>query len=122
MVRYGTAPFLDCSSNGDRRFSPAHARIRERSNRSIEDIYRSVREYRGRLIGLPVYRAKALVEVHRQEVKELYAKLWDEYIAENPRLLEVLCAAAGIVDPGASPDQPSAAHELWRIRAEILRG
>ncbi|HEX8986575.1 MAG TPA: hypothetical protein VF816_01335 [Rhodocyclaceae bacterium] len=119
MVRFGTSPFIDCGS--DRRFSAAHARIRARAGRSIEQIYRNVRRFPGHLIGLPRERARHLVEIHRQEVARFYAALWDEYISENPRLLEPLCAAKGVTEDAADPAQPSSAAELWRIRTEVLK-
>jgi hypothetical protein len=120
MVRFGVPPFLDCSGDGDRRCNAVHARIRGRRHRSIDEIYRSVKPFRGKLIGLPRPEARRLIEIHRQEVKDLYAALWDEYISENPQLLDVLCDASGLIDRTADPRQPSGAEELWRIRFEVL--
>jgi hypothetical protein len=39
MIQHGAAPFLECSSRGDRRFSAFAARIKRRANKSIEEIY-----------------------------------------------------------------------------------
>lgn len=120
MLSFGTASFLECGPAGTPSFSAAGARIRARRNRSIEEICCGARRFAGGLIGLPRQRAAAFVAIHREEVQALYAQLWDEYMTENPRLLEILCAASGVSDASPGTLQLSPARELWRIRAEVL--
>lgn len=121
VQRFGTAPFLECGSEGDRRFRAAYARVRCRGNRSIHDIYCGVQVYPGDLSGVSPEDAAGIVQIHRREVEELYGRLWDEYFSENPQLLERLCAAGGVSDSSGSQDAVSPAAELWRIRTEVMK-
>jgi hypothetical protein len=43
VIRFGIAPFLECSSKGDKRFSAFSARIIALDNRSIEEIYQAAK-------------------------------------------------------------------------------
>jgi hypothetical protein len=45
--------------------------------------------------------------------------LWDQYIAENPELLEVLKAATGVSDVFGKAGSVCQATELWRIRCGV---
>lgn len=71
MIQHGTAPFLECSSKGDRRFSAFGAHLRCCDNRSI-------------------------IELHK--AGHNHAWLWDWYMWENPLLLLKLKAATGLSD------------------------
>jgi len=117
MVRHGTAPFLECSTRGDRRFSAFAARIRGRGNRSIEEIYQAAKVFEDGSTGLSWREAKGRKAVNAAEVRALYGRLWDEYIAENPHLLPVLKAASGLSDMFGQPGHACQATELWRIRS-----
>jgi hypothetical protein len=52
MIQHGTAPFLECSSRGDRRFSAFAARIKSRGNKSIEEIYQAAKRFEDGSTGL----------------------------------------------------------------------
>jgi hypothetical protein len=116
MVRHGEAPFLECSSRGDRRFSAFYARIRSRENRSIEDIYQAAKVFEDGKTGLDWLSAKGKRAVNMDEVRALYSRLWDEYIGENPALLSVIRAASGLSDVFGQAGNACQATELWRIR------
>ena len=116
MVKCGTAPYLECSSRGDKRFSAFFARIRARGNRSIEELYQAAKVFEGGATGLTWREAKGRHAVNADEVRALYAVLWDEYIAENPQLLAVLRSATGLSDMFGQPGHACQATELWRIR------
>lgn len=116
MVRHGEAPFLECSSRGDRRLSAFHARIRSRGNKSIEEIYQAEKVFADGSTGLSWREAKGKQAVNMAEVRELYARLWDEYIGENPALLDVIRAASGLSDMFGQSGRACQATELWRIR------
>jgi hypothetical protein len=116
MIKHGKAPYLECSSAGDRRFSAFHARIRGRGNRSIEDIYQAAKIFEDGATGLSWRQAKGRRPTNANEVRALYARLWDEYIAENPDLLAVLKTATGLSDKYGQKDHACQATELWRIR------
>jgi hypothetical protein len=119
MIRHGTAPFLECSSHGDRRFSAFHARIRARGNRSIEEIYQAAKAFADGRTGLTWREAKGRKAVNQAECARLYARLWDAYIGENPHLLAILRAAPGLSDRFGQAGHCCQATELWRIRLHM---
>lgn len=121
MIRHGSAPFLECSSKGDKRFSAFHARIRARGSRSIEELYQAAKVFSDGSTGLDWRAAKGKTAINMLEVHALYSKLWDEYIAENPPLLQVVLAATGVSDIFGQEGHACQASELWRIRDEALK-
>src|SRR6478736_5199827 len=50
MIQHGVAPFLECSSKGDKRFSAFYARLRTENNRTIEDLYQCSKVINGKLV------------------------------------------------------------------------
>lgn len=116
MIRHGSAPFLECSSRGDRRFSAFYARIKARSGRSIEEIYQSAKIFEDGSTGLTWREAKGRRAVNQPECAEIYSRLWDEYISENPSLIDILRAASGLSDIFGQAGHCCQATELWRIR------
>ena len=123
MIRHGVAPFLECSTRGDKRFSALIARLRSRGNRTIEEIYQGAKvfEIDGRQVsGLAWREAKGRRAVNADEVRALYGTLWDEYLAENPGYLAALTAATGLADMFGQPGSACQATELWRIRCHAL--
>lgn len=120
MIQHGTAPFLECSSRGDRRFSAFAARIKDRGNKSIEEIYQAAKVFADGSTGLTWREAKGKRAVNADEVRALYSVLWDEYIAENSHLLSVLTATSGLQDLFGQAGHACQATELWRIRCAAL--
>lgn len=120
MVRHGIAPFLECSSRGDKRFSAFYARVKGKGNRTIEDLYQAAKVFEDGSTGLDWRSAKGRNCVNRAEVDALYATLWDEYIRENPELVEVLITATGVSDVFGQKGHCCQATELWRIRNNHL--
>lgn len=116
MIRHGEPPFLECSSRGDRRFSAFYARIHRRGDRSIEEIYQASKVFEGGVTGLSWREAKGRKAINADVCAALYAKLWDEYILENPEYLAILRAADGLSDMFGQPGHCCQATELWRIR------
>lgn len=116
MIRHGKKPFLECSTRGDRRFSAYGARIKGRGNRCIEEIYQAAKVFKDGATGLPIDEARGLRPINDQEVRDLYARLWDEYIMENPHLLDVLRSHSGLTDIFGRAGSCCQATELWRIR------
>jgi len=113
MIRHGDPPYLECSSKGDKRFSAFYARV---NGRSIEEIYQNSKVFEDGSTNLGWRGAKGRKAVNQAEVLELYSRLWDQYIAENPHLLAVLKAATGVSDIFGQPGKACQATELWRIR------
>lgn len=120
MVKLGTAPYLECSSCGDRRFTAFFARIKARGSRTIEEIYQSSKVFEDGAPGRSWREAKGHRPVNDQKVRLLYATLWTEYMQENPELLNVIVAATGLSDVFGPTDSVCQATELWSIRARAL--
>jgi len=113
MVRHGEAPFLECSSRGDKRFSAFYAKV---NGHSIEEWYQAAKKFADGLTGLTWREAKGRKAVNTKECARLYAGLWDQYITENPELLIVLRKASGLSDVFGQEGHCCQATELWRIR------
>lgn len=118
MIKYGSAPFLECSTKGDRRFSAFCARIDGCDWKSIEEIYQAAKVFEDGSTGLTWKEAKGRRAVNADELAILYSKLWDEYIDENPRLLEVLRVVSGVSDTFGQRGHVCQATELWRIKCQ----
>lgn len=118
MIRHGDAPYLECSSQGDQRFSAFYARIQARDNRTIEEIYQSSKIFDDGRTGLNWREAKGRQAINQQDCAALYSTLWDEYLKEQPSLLPVLTAASGLSDKFGQPGRCCQATELWRIRGQ----
>lgn len=112
MIRHGEAPFLECSSKGDPRFSAYCARV---NGKSIEQQFQEAKVFEDGTTG--IWRgAKGRKAVNQAEVAQLYSALWNQYIAERPHLLKVLQQASGLSDMFGQPGHVCQATELWRIR------
>jgi len=120
MIRHGVAPFLECSSKGDSRFSAFYARIKARDNKSIEDIYQAAKIFSDGSTNLSWKEAKGLKAANSEVTKKLYAQLWNEYVKENRHLIEVLVQASGLSDIYGQPNHMCQATELWRIRQAVI--
>lgn len=113
MVRHGVAPFLECSSRGEKRLSAFYAVV---NGKSIEDQYQAAKVFVGGRTGLSWHQAKGLRPVNVAECRALYSALWDSYIAEHPELLFLIRNASGLSDMFGQPGHACQATELWRIR------
>ena len=120
MIKHGEAPYLECSSRGDKRFSAFYARLKIYDNRSIEEIYQAAKVFEDGSTGLSWRQAKGRKPVNIDEVRRLYSYLWDVYIIENPELLQVLLDASGVSDMFGQKGHQCQATELWRIRQSHL--
>jgi hypothetical protein len=115
-IYHGQAPYLECSSAGDKRFSAYFARIKGRGNKSIEAIYQAAKVFSCGSTGLSIKEARGKRPTNIRECSALYAALWDEYMAENPELLTVIREAPGLADRFGQRGHCCQATELWRIR------
>lgn len=116
MIKHGIAPFLECSSKGDKRFSAFFARIKGRGNRSIEEIYQGAKVFQDGKTGLTWQEAKGKHCLNMEYCAELYLHLWEEYIAENPDLLVIIKEASGLSDIFGQHGRQCQATSLWHIR------
>lgn len=116
MVSHGEAPYLECSSAGDSRFSAFYAKLKRGKGKSIEDLYQAAKVFADGSTGLSWRQAKGKRPVNSEEVRLMYSALWNEYIRENTHLLPVLRSASGLSDRYGKPGHACQATELWRIR------
>jgi hypothetical protein len=117
MIRHGAAPFLECSSRGDRRFSAFYAKV---DGRTIEEWYQASKVFPNGETGLSPKLAKGRKAVNQEDCNLYYSWLWDQYIEAHPELLPVLQAASGLSDMFGQEGHCCQATELWRIRCASL--
>lgn len=115
MIKHGVAPFLECSSKGDKRFSAFYAKV---NGKTIEEQYQAAKVFEGGSTGLHWRQAKGRKPVNTAETTLLYSRLWDQYMAENPELMPVIVAASGLSDMFGQLGHCCQSTELWRIRNE----
>lgn len=115
MLQFGSAPFLECSTRGDRRFSAFCAVV---NGRTIEEQYQAAKRFPDGRTGLTWREAKGKRAINQAECHALYEKLWRQYIAEHPDLLLVLRSARGLSDLFGQAGHCCQAEVLWRIRNE----
>lgn len=116
MIRHGEAPFLECSSRGDKRFSAFHAKV---DGKSIEEIYQAAKVFEDGSTGLHWKKAKGKKPVNMEYCAKLYSSLWDRYIQEHPELVPILKKATGLSDIFGQKGHVCQATELWRIKHEL---
>lgn len=118
MIRHGEAPFLECSTKGDRRFSAfvAQVYVEGRGWGSIEEHYQAFKVFEDGTTGLSWRRAKGRKAVNQEEALNFYSQLWNDYIRNNPELLRILLAATGVSDIFGKEGSACQATELWRIK------
>lgn len=117
MIKHGQPPYLECSTKGDRRFSPFCCYIMYGDKfDSIENHYQRTKVFSDGTYGLDWRQAKGRTPVNQAFCSSLYSILWDKYIEEHPELLLVLKQQTGLSDMFAREGYPCQATELWRIR------
>jgi len=121
MIKHGEAPYLECSSKGDKRFSAFYARPQGKlfQGRSIEDLYQARKVFEDGSTGLSWREAKGRKAVNMQDCAEYYSQLWNVYMMQNPDLLDVLAKATGLSDMFGQEGHVCQATELWRIKQEL---
>lgn len=113
MIKHGEAPYLECSSRGDRRLSAFYAVV---NGKTIEEQYQAAKVFDDGTTGLHWRKAKGRKAVNQIECSRLYSSLWDQYIKEHPELLDVIRSATGLSDRFGQPGHCCQSTELWRIR------
>ena len=115
MIRHGVAPFLECSSKGDKRFSAFHARPTILDGYSIEEAYQGLKVFRDGITGLDWREAKGRLPLNVAECEAFYRFWWREWVREQD-LLPVLRSATGLSDLFGQPHHICLASILWQIR------
>lgn len=119
MLRRGSAPFLECSSKGDKRFSAFFARPSSLSGRSIEEAYQAMKVFEDGATNLHWRAAKGRRAVNAPACALAYDRWWLEWVHEQ-NLLPVLLAAPGLCDMFGREGSVCQADVLWRIRNGTL--
>lgn len=117
MVCHGVAPFLECSSRGDQRFSAFFARPKYLNGRSIEEAYQAMKIFRDGSTNLSWRQAKGRKAINQKECSAAYEKWWREWVDEQ-QLLPILLSATGLSDMFGKHGNTCQATTLWKIRAE----
>lgn len=120
MLKFGSEPYLECSSRGDKRFSAFYARIEggvpgSPVIKSIEDWYQGAKVFEDGSTGLDWRQAKGRKPVNVEEVRWWYSYFWDVYFARNPELLDVIKEYNGFSDIYGQEGHACQAEEVYRI-------
>jgi hypothetical protein len=112
MLRFGEAPYLECSSKGDRRFSAFYARV---FGRSIESLYQAHKVFEDGSSDLSIKTAKGRKPVNVDQCRTYYSWLWMYYFKENPELFEVIKKYRGFSDIFGQAGHACQAEEIYKI-------
>lgn len=115
MIRHGEAPYLECSSKGDKRFSAFFSRPKILNGYSIEEAYQRMKVFAGGSTGLPWRAAKGKKAINQADCAAAYKMWWEAWVAEQG-LLPVLKAASGLSDLFGQTGHVCQATVLWEIR------
>lgn len=118
MRRLGIAPFLECSSRGDRRFSAFYARPSSLAGRSIEEAYQALKRFSDGSTGLSWRAAKGRRAVNTDECVVAYRRWWEDWVIEQ-HLESVLLAATGLSDVFGQRGHTCQADTLWAIKQDL---
>lgn len=112
MLKFGTAPYLECSSKGDKRFSAFYAKV---FGKSIESLYQAHKIFEDGSSDLSWRSAKGRKPVNVEDCRKYYSILWIYYFKTNPELLEVIKKYRGFSDIFGQKGHASQAEEIYRI-------
>lgn len=117
MIRHGEAPYLECSTRGDRRFSAFGAKV---YGATIEELYQLSKVFADGTSPTNWREGKGRHAVNAEALAELYELLWRFYLAQHSYLLSVLQEASGLSDLFGQKGHVCQATVLWKIRNELL--
>lgn len=117
MIRVGKAPYIECSSRGDQRFSAFHARPKSLYGFSIEEAYQFMKVLPDGRTKLSWREAKGKRAVNHDECMLAYYDWWLEWI-EQENLMPVLKAASGLSDMFGKTGSVCQAQVLWELSHE----
>lgn len=120
MLTRGHAPFLECSTRGDKRFSAFCAYPASLHGRSIEAAYQAMKILPDGRTGLSWREAKGQPATNKAACIAAYERWWLEWVHEQ-NLLPTLLAASGLSDRFGRESSVCQADVLWRIRNGTLR-
>jgi hypothetical protein len=112
MIKHGKAPFLECSSKGDKRFSAFYAKV---NGESIEKQYQAAKIFEDGTTGLHWKKAKGRKAINQEQLAEFYKLLWKQYLEENPELFRLLQQQSGLSDIFGQAGRNCQATVLWEL-------
>ena len=115
MIRHGKAPYLECSSRGDKRFSSFYARPASLYGMSIEEAYQAMKVLEDGSTGLTWRAAKGKHPINAEACAVAFATWWREWVDEQD-LMPVLKKASGLSDRFGQRWHQCQATVLWNIR------
>jgi len=115
MIKHGIAPFLECSSRGDRRFSAFYAKPKSLQGKSIEEAYQAMKIFEDGSTGLHWKKSKGKKAINQEDCAIAYANWWAEWVYQE-NLLSTLKAATGLSDIFGQVGHVCQATVLWNIR------
>ena len=118
----GKAPYLECSSRGERRLSAFYARPKSLGGRSIEEAYQAFKVFEDGSTGLDWRAAKGRKATNAQACADMYAVWWIEYLEQHPELEDLICEASGLSDMFGKEGSVCQADILWTIRHYAKQG
>lgn len=124
MLKFGEAPYLECSSKGDKRFSAFYAKIKyQGARKSIEEIYQSTKMFGEGVTNLSIKSAKGRKPLNIEFCRKVYTLCWRVYFKQNPELLEVIKKYKGMSDIFGQEGHVCQAEEIYQIwlNPEILK-
>lgn len=112
MLRFGDAPYLECSSKGDKRFSAFYAIV---EGESIEKLYQAYKIFEDGSTGLSWKEAKGKIPVNIQTCRIFYTYLWNKYYQAHPELKDVILNYNGFTDIFGQEGHACQAEEIYKI-------
>jgi hypothetical protein len=119
MIKLGEPPYLECSSQGDKRFSAFYARPKSLHGYSIEQAYQGMKVLADGRTNLGWKGSKGLRAVNQEACVEAYKRWWREWV-DQEGLLPILKAASGLSDIFGQEGHVCQAEVLWEIRGEQI--
>lgn len=120
MMKLGQAPYLECSTRGDRRLSAFVATPQSLGGKTIEVAYQAMKILEDGRTGLWWKEAKGKRAVNQAECSKAYDLWWLEWVRQE-NLLPILQAARGLSDMFGKAGSVCQAEVLWRIRNGELK-
>lgn len=125
MCSYGPGPFLECSSEGDRRFSAHEVRLQVYGNSTIDEIAHAVRIYqdgssRKSYEECCYAEALGLEVVNQRQCDTIVERLWTQYFNEHLELHGILKAVGGVSDRVVRPAKTNHVRGIWAARCKLL--
>ena len=115
MKKFGSAPFLECSSKGDSRFSAFKAKV---YGKTIEELYQAFKVFEDGATGLHWKQAKGKKPINAENARKYYSMLWREWFRLNPAALEYIRQYNGFSDVFGQEGHACQAEEIYNILVE----